>query len=59
MKEYEIHVSVSYTSQGGTREYDCYLEYVKAHDAAEAKKILRAGLNAGGYEVLNMEAIES
>ena len=58
MKEYEIHVFVSYTSQGGTKEYDCFLEYIKANNASEAKTLLRAELKAGGYKAIRMEAIE-
>ena len=58
MKEYEIHVSVTYTSQGGTKEYDSFMEYVSAKNAAEAKKIVRATLKAEGFKVLTMEAIE-
>ena len=57
MKEYEIHASVTYTSQGGTQEYDSFLEYVTAKNASEAKKILRADLKADGFTTLNMDAI--
>lgn len=43
MKEFEIHAAVSYVS-GGTRYHDCYIDYVNANTAAEAKKIYRAEL---------------
>lgn len=59
MKEYEIHVSVTYTSQGGTKEYDYFMKYVFAKNATEAKKIVRTALKADGFKTLNMDAVES
>ena len=58
MKNYEIRVSASYTTDGGTKEWNCFKEYIEANTAAEAKKILRAELKADGYKNISMEAIE-
>ena len=58
MKEFEIHVSASYVTSGGSKEWNCFKEYVNAGTAAEAKKILRAELKAEGYKNITMEAIE-
>ena len=57
MKEYEIHVSSSYTTSGGSKEWNAFTEYVNANSAAEAKRILRAELKADGYHNITMEAI--
>ena len=59
MKEYEIHVSASYTTSGGTKEWNCFTEYVTAKSPAEARKILRAELRAEGYHNITMDAIEA
>lgn len=58
MKEYEIHVSASYITDGGSKEWNCFKEYVNANTSTEAKKILRAELKAEGYKNITMEAIE-
>ena len=58
MKEFEIHAAVSYVS-GGTRYHDCYLEYVNANTAAEAKKIYRAELKADGIRLESADIIEA
>lgn len=58
MKEYEIHASVSYIS-GGTRYYDCYLDYVAANTKAEAKKIYKASLKADGIRLESADIIEA
>ena len=31
MKEYEIHVSASYTTSGGSKEWNAFTEYVNAN----------------------------
>ena len=59
MKEYEIHVSASYTTSGGSKEWNCFKEYVRANSAAEAKRILKAELKADGYRNITMDAIEA
>ena len=59
MKEYEIHVSASYTTCGGSKEWNAFKEYVEAASAAEAKRILKAQLKADGYHNITMEAIEA
>lgn len=59
MKEYEIHVSASYTTSGGSKEWNAFKEYVEAASAAEAKRILKAQLKADGYHNISMEAIEA
>ena len=42
MKEYEIHISASYNTDGGTKEWNCFTEYVNANSEAEAKRIKKA-----------------
>lgn len=59
MKEYEIHVSASYITSGGSKEWNCFTEYRMASSAAEVKKLLRAELRAEGYHNITMEAIEA
>ena len=49
MREYEIHVSASYTTDGGTKEWNAFTEYVNAKSPVEARKLLRAQLKAEGY----------
>ena len=49
MKEYEIHVSASYKTDGGSTERNAFTEYVNANTAAEARRKLRAELRAAGY----------
>ena len=58
MKEYEIHVSASYTTDGGSKEWNCFKEYVTARNITEAKRILRAELKGEGYKNIEMDAIE-
>lgn len=58
MKEYEIHVCASYKTDGGTKEWNCFREYVNADTAAEAKRILKAQLKEEGYHNITMAAIE-
>ena len=55
MKEYEIHVSVAYTTAGGTTEGSYFMEYV----AAKVERILRAELKGAGYKNINLDAIEA
>lgn len=59
MKEYEIHVSASYTTSGGSKEWNAFTEYVNANTKAEAKRILKAELKADGYRNITMDAIEA
>ncbi len=59
MKTYEIHISASYTTDGGSKEWNCFKEYVTANNEAEAKKNLRKELKAEGYRNITMEAIEA
>lgn len=58
MKEYEIHVCASYRTDGGSKEWNCFKEYVNADTAAEAKRILKAQLKEEGYHNITMAAIE-
>lgn len=37
MKEYEIHSSANYMTEGGTEEGDYYISYRRANSAAEAE----------------------
>ena len=59
MKEYEIHVAASYTTSGGSKEWNAFTEYVTAESAADAKRILKAELKAEGYHNITMDAIEA
>ena len=59
MKEYEIHTTATYTTDGGTTEGSYFVEYVTAKNMAEAKRILRAELKAAGYKNIKMDAIEA
>ena len=59
MKEYEIHSTATYATDGGTTEGSYFVEYVTAKNMAEAKRILRAELKAAGYKNVKMEAIEA
>ena len=58
MIEYEIHTTVTYTTDGGTKESGYFVEYVTAKNMAEAKRILRSELKAVGYKNIKMDAIE-
>lgn len=57
MKEFEIHVSASYMTDGGTKEWNAFTEYVNADTTAEARKILRAELRAEGYHNITMSDV--
>jgi len=59
MTEYEIHVSASYKTSGGTIEWNCFTEYVEAESEAEAKARLREELKQQGYRVIKMDAVEA
>lgn len=59
MKEYEIHVSASYNTDGGTKEWTCFTEYRWAETKTEAKKKLKEELKAEGYHNILMGAIEA
>ncbi len=59
MKEYEIHVSATYTTDGGSKEGTYFVEYRNAKTAAEAKRNLKAELRAEGYHNITMDAIEA
>ena len=59
MTEYEIHVSASYRTSGGTIEWNCFTEYVEAESEAEAKARLREELKQHGYRVIKMDAVEA
>ena len=59
MKEYEIHTTATYSTDGGTTEGSYFVEYIIAKNMAEAKRILRAELKATGYKNIKMEATEA
>ena len=59
MTEYEIHVSARYTTDGGSKEWTVFTEYVNAASAGEAKRILKAELKAEGYHNITMKAIKA
>ena len=58
MTEYEIHTTVTYTTDGGTRECGYFVKYITAKTMTEAKRILRAELKADGYKNIKMEALK-
>lgn len=59
MKEYEIHSTATYATDGGTTEGSYFVEYVTAKSMAEAKRILRPELKAAGYKNIKLDAIEA
>lgn len=59
MTEYEIHVSASYRTSGGTIEWNCFTEYVEAESEAAAKARLREELKQQGYRAIKMDAVEA
>ena len=59
MKEYEIHSTATYTTDGGTTEGSYFMEYVAAKNIAEIERILRAELKDAGYKNINLDAIEA
>ncbi len=59
MKEYEIHVCASYYTDGGSKEWNCFKEYVNADSRTEAKRILKEELRKDGYHNITMAAIEA
>ena len=59
MKEYEIHSTATYTTDGGTTEGSYFMEYVAAKNIAEIGRILRAELKDAGYKNINLDAIEA
>ena len=59
MKEYEIHSTATYTTDGGTTEGSYFVEYVAAKNIAEVERILRAELKDAGYKNINLDGIEA
>ena len=59
MKEYEIHSTATYTTDGGITEGSYFVEYVAAKNIAEVERILRAELKDAGYKNINLDAIEA
>ena len=57
MKEYEIHISASYVTDGGSKEWNAFTEYVIAGSAAEAKRIKKAELKKDGYKNITMSDV--
>lgn len=58
-REYEVHVSASYITEGQTKAWTYFREYVVAASEKEAKAICRDMLRAEGYKNISMEAIEA
>ena len=58
MKEFQIFVSASYITEGGSKEHNCFKEYIEANNAKEAKNILKTELKSDGYKNIEMEVIE-
>lgn len=59
MKEFEIHVYASYTTDGGSKHWNSFKEYVTANTEAEAKRQIKAELKADGYRNITLDAIEA
>ena len=57
MKEYEIHTTVTNTTDGGTKECGYFVRYITAKNMTEAKQILRTELKTAGYKNIRMEAL--
>lgn len=59
MKEYEIHTTATYSTDGGTTEGSYFVKYVTAKNMVEAKRILRAELKTAGYKNIKLDAIDA
>ena len=59
LKEYEIHTTATYSTDGGTTEGSYFVEYATVKNMAEAKRILRAELKAAGYKNIKLDAIDA
>lgn len=59
MKEYEIHSSANYMTEGGTEEGDYYISYRWANSAAEAEEMVRETLKKRGCYNIEMDSIEA
>jgi len=59
MTEYELHISVSYMTDGGTEEGNYFVEYLTANTAAEAEQLKKAELEAEGYYNISIDPIEA
>ena len=57
MKPFEIKVYASYITDGGTKEWNAFKEYVTAKNENEAKKTLRAKLKADGYHNITLDDV--
>ena len=59
MKEYEIHISANYKTDGDSEEGSYFVEYVIAESAAEAERIKATELEAARYYNIEMDTIEA
>ena len=59
MKEYELHISASYITSGGSKEWICFTEYRTADSATEAKRNMRAELRSDGYRNITIDTLEA
>ena len=59
MKEYEIHTSANYMTEGGTEEGNYFVSYRWANSAAEAEEMLTGELKRHGYYNITVDAIEA
>lgn len=57
-REYEVQVSASYITEGQSKAWNCFKEYIVAGSEKEAKAICKAMLKAEGYKNISMEAFE-
>ena len=51
--------SSKHSTDGGTTEGSYFVEYVTAKNMVEAKRILRAELQAAGYKNIKLDVIEA
>jgi hypothetical protein len=57
MREFEIKISASYITSGGSKEWNAFKKYVVAKDTNEAKRKLKAELKADGYRDITISDI--
>lgn len=59
MKEYEIHTSANYMTDGGTEEGNYFVSYRWANNTVEAEEMITEELKRHGYYNITADAIEA
>lgn len=59
MKEYEIHCSFNYMTDGGTEEDNYWVAYRWANSTVEAEELITEELKKHGYYNITADAIEA